>query len=226
MTEVRYGRPMAGQLMVRRQFQRLDVLGRVWVGRLAAEDERGLWLWIPAGSVYHDIAAADGRSFREVPFGQWSATETVMRDLRWDSNVLMLHPPRSGYSLWFFFSPAGEFRQWYVNLEEPAALWRDGDLLGLDTVDQDLDIVVAPDRTWRWKDEEEFADHLGYPDSYWVPDPAAVRAEGDRVVELIDAGEFPFDGTGTDFRPDPAWAALTEMPPGWDRPRAHPREDR
>src|SRR3954464_11704013 len=160
--EVGYGRPMAGQIVVRRQFQRSNVLGRAWVGRLAAEDERGLWLWICAGSAYRDIGAADGRTFREVPFGQWSATATAMRDLRWDSDVLMLHPPRSAYSLWFFFSPAGAFRNWYVNLEEPAVRWRADGLLGLDTVDQDLDIVVDADRGWRWKDEEEFADHLAF----------------------------------------------------------------
>ena len=38
---------------------------------------------------------------------------------------------------------------------------------------------------------------------YWVDDEAAVWAEGRRVVELIEAGAFPFDGTRTDFRPDP-----------------------
>jgi hypothetical protein len=87
-------------------------------------------------------------------------------------------------------------------------------------VDQDLDIVVAPDRNWRWKDEEEFAAHLAHPEVYWVPDPDAVRAEGERLVKLVEAGEFPFDGTGTDFRPDPGWAVPTGMPAGWDRPRA------
>lgn len=225
MAEVGYRRPMAGQIMVRRQFQRADLLGRAWVGRSVGEDERGRWLWIARGSVYRDIAAADGRAFREVPFGEWHATGKVMRDLRWDSDVLMLHPHRGAYSLWFFFAAGGAFRSWYVNLEEPVVGWRDGDLLGLDTVDQDLDILVDAERGWRWKDEEEFADHLAHPDSYWVPDPVAVRAEGRRVTKLIDAGEYPFDGTGTDFRPDPSWEALTEMPAGWDRPRARVMED-
>ena len=49
----------------------------------------------------------------------------------------------------------------------------------------------------------------------------AVRrvAEGQRVVKLISAGEFPFDGTRTDFRPDPSWT-VSHPVPGWDRPRA------
>jgi hypothetical protein len=48
----------------------------------------------------------------------------------------------------------------------------------------------------------------------------AVRAEGERVVGLIEKGEYPFDGTGTDFVPDPQWTVPEELPAGWDGPRA------
>jgi hypothetical protein len=126
----------------------------------------------------------------------------------------------SDYSVWFFFTPDGGFANWYVNLERPAVRWDDGDVAGIDTVDYDLDLVIEPDRSWRWKDEQEFVDHLAVPDVYWVDDEAAVRAAGERVVKLVEAGEFPFDGTGCDFRPDPAWPVLPTLPPGWDRPRA------
>jgi hypothetical protein len=90
---------------------------------------------------------------------------------------------------------------------------------GIDTVDQDLDIVVEPDLTWRWKDEEEFADHLAHPEAYWVDDPEAVWAEGRRVVQLIEAGAHPYDGARASFRPDPEWAVPSVLPTGWDRPR-------
>jgi protein associated with RNAse G/E len=190
---------MIGQLMVRRQFHRGEMLGRAWVGHLAREDQRGIWLWV-----------ADGSALREV---------------QWSSDMLVLHPRAGSYSVWFFFWPDGTFRDWYVNLEEPAVRWDDGHLAGLDTVDQDLDIVVAPDRSWRWKDEVEFLEHLAHPEVYWVPDPDAVRAEGERLVKLIEAGEFPFDGTGVDFRPDAGWTVPTDMPVGWDRPRANAEEE-
>ena len=45
------------------------------------------------------------------------------------------------------------------------------------------------------------------------------RASGSS--KLVEAGDFPFDGTRTDFRPDPAWTVPTALPAGWDRPRAH-----
>ena len=216
---------MIGQLMVRRQFHRGELLGRAWVGHLAREDQRGLWLWVADGSALRDIGAADGRLFREVPFGEWGRTAKAMREVHWSSDMLVLHPRAGAYSVWFFFWPDGTFRDWYVNLEEPAVRWNDGHLAGLDTVDQDLDIVVAPDRSWRWKDEVEFLEHLAHPEVYWVPDPDAVCAEGERLVKLIEAGEFPFDGTGVDFRPDPGWTVPTDMPVGWDRPRAYAEEE-
>ena len=60
---------------------------------------------------------------------------------------------------------------------------------------------------------------MGRAEHYWVRDEAAVWAEGRRVIKIAEAGEFPFDGTWTDFRPDPSWP-IPELPPGWDRPVA------
>ena len=79
---------------------------------------------------------------------------------------------------------------------------------------------MVPDRSWEWKDEDELEERLAYPDHYWVRDAAPVRAEGQRMAQLVDAGAFPFDGTWCDFRPDPSWTLLEELPAGWERPRA------
>jgi len=233
-------------LILRRQFMRDDLLARAWVGRVVADDEHGLWLWVPAGSVWADIGAADGRSFREVPFADWGHTPKTMRTGTWQGSMLMLHPPDAYWSVWLQFAPDGAFRSWYVNLEEPVTRWDDGaagaddpgwatdaaagdtgagaqgggGAAGVDTVDYDLDIVVGPDLRWSWKDEDEFAAHLAVPGVYWVDDEAAVRAAGERAVRLVEAGSFPFDGTRTDFRPDPLWTVPTRLPAGWDRGRA------
>ncbi len=195
-------------------------LARVWVGHVAADDDRGLWLWFASGSAWRSVGAADGRAFRDVPFEDWNRVEHALHALSWTGDVLMLHPPGGAYSVWFFFR-GDRFTGWYVNLERPGARWTNDDgLAGIDTVDYDLDVVVAPDRSWRWKDEDEFVAHLALPDTYWCDDEAAVRASGAEVVALVEAGSFPFDGTGCDFRPDPRWTVPTELPAGWDRPRA------
>ena len=57
-----------------------------------------------------------------------------------------------------------------------------------------MDVVVSPDRSWHWKDENEFAHHLAHPDAYWVDDAEAVHAAGERAIKLVETGEFPFDG--------------------------------
>jgi hypothetical protein len=204
-----------GELVVRRHFMRGDLLARVWVGRVVCDDRRGLLLWIADGSAYRDIGAADGRRFREVPFGEWATTPKALRPLTWRGDLLILHSPGDPWSVWFPFGPDGAFLGWYVNLELPAVRWRGG----VDTVDHDLDVVVAPDRSWRWKDEDELREHLRHPDTYWVDDAEAVWADGHRVVKEIETGAFPFDGSWTDFRPDPAWGVPAELPPGWDAPR-------
>ena len=210
-----------GEIVLRRHYMRDDLLSRVWVGRVVADDEHGLWIWVAVGSPFLDIGAADGRSFRQIPFSRWLATPKALLPRTWlPGSALMLHPHGAAHSVWLGFTADGTFRDWYVNLEEPVTRWRDGRLSGVDTVDQDLDVVVGPDRGWRWKDADEFADHLTVPEAYWVDDPEAVWAEGKRVIEQVEAGGFPFDGTRTDFRPDPEWTTPAEVPPGWDRPRA------
>jgi hypothetical protein len=191
--------------------------------RVVSDDDRGLLLWLARGSVIGVEMAADGRPIRSMPFAEWVGLEHQVVEATWQGpGILKFLPPDVDHSVWFFFDDAGRFAGWYVNLEERAVRWDDGDVAGVDTVDQDLDIVVAPDRTWRWKDEEEFAERLVLPDHYWVPDEAAVWAEGRRVIKRIEAAEFPFDGTWIEFVPDPTWPVPRTLPPGWDRPPAPP----
>src|SRR5918994_389551 len=156
-----------------------DLLARAWVGRVVSDDERGLQLWVPDGSPYKNIGAADGRTFREVPFAEWGATAKALETLPWHGSALMLHPPGDPWSVWLWCGPSG-FRGWYVNLELPAVRWAGG----VDTIDYE----------------------------------AAVRADGWRAVERIEAGAFPFDGTWTDFVPDPSWGVPVELPAGWEAP--------
>jgi hypothetical protein len=72
--------------------------------------------------------------------------------------------------------------------------------------------VVAPDRTWVWKDEDEMAERIGWPHYFDQDGADRSRAEGERLIELVEAGEYPFDGTYTDFRPDPAWQSPRRRP--------------
>lgn len=188
-------------------------------GRVVSDDDRGLLIWVALGSVIAVERSVDGRGPRDMPFAEWAVQRFEPRLATWQGpGVLRLFPPGAAHSVWFFRDYAGAFKNYYVNLEEPAIRWDDGDVAGIDVIDQDLDIVATPDLAWEWKDEDEFAERLALPDHYWVPDEAAVWAEGRRVIKQIEAAEFPFDGSFTGFQPNPSWLTPTELPPGWDRP--------
>jgi len=199
----------AGQVILRR-YVRAD--RNIWVQpmRVVADDPAGLLLWHPVGSQYAMLIDEDGRSLHDVPLEE--LRHPVLTKVTWSGHdVLVFMPPRSAYSVWWFFD-GHRFAGWYVNLEDPyrRRAW------GVETADHVLDIVVGPDRRWRWKDEDEFVDRtgrVGYHDEHRA---AAIRAEGERLARLAEEGAFPFDGTHADFRPDPSWPSPLHLPADWD----------
>jgi hypothetical protein len=207
-----------GDVVLRRFFQH-HRLSRALATRVVSHDEQGLLLWTGTGYPSQEMVMADGRSLHDVTFQELITSPRVLRPKSWPGDGLIWHSTATPYAVWWFFDATGRHTTWYVNLEVPGVAWRDGGAAGIDTVDWDLDIVVQPDRTWEWKDEDEFVEGLAYGDLYWVKDEAEVRTAGAHAVKLIEAGEFPFDGTWSSYRPDPSWAVPPRFPAGWDRPR-------
>ena len=165
--------PGRGQSLHRNFMRRHDLLAWVLAGRVVADDERGLLLWIArgtpvAGEVRRRRARASaGDAVRRV--GRRTAVPRCAPGTWHGPGVLKFLPAgrrrtRCGGSA----TTTARFTGWYVNLEEPGVRWDDGEVAGVDIVDQDLDIVVGPDRSWQWKDEDEFAERLAFPDHYWV----------------------------------------------------------
>jgi hypothetical protein len=203
---------------VLRRYWRAGRIGFLNAMRVVADDHRGLWLWQPIGGPYWRLRLPDGRTHHDVTIDRFGDAPLV--EEAWaGSAVLVLMPPGRAWSVWWFFAPDGTFEGWYGNLEDPYARWDDGTVAGVDTTDHALDLWIEPDRSWRWKDEDELAERTGHP-LYWTAAGAAgIRAVGAELARLAEAGTFPFDGAMCDFRPDPAWP-LPTRPAGWDRPRA------
>ncbi|SCL30160.1 Protein of unknown function [Micromonospora nigra] len=206
-----------GRLVVHRNVRR----GRIgWVrpARVVSDDERGLLLWVARDTPVASEVTEAGLGMRAVPFTEWISSSYRLAEGRWSGPPLLKFlPTGAAHSVWWFRGDDGRFVGWYVNLEETGVRWDDGTLAGVDVVDQDLDVLVRPDRGWEWKDEDEFVERLAFPEHYWVSDPDAVRAEGKRVIARAEAGEFPFDGTWCDFVPPDGWTTPDRLPPGWDR---------
>ncbi|MFG2039944.1 DUF402 domain-containing protein [Dactylosporangium sp. NPDC048998] len=212
----------AGREVLYRDFRGDGELVLVMPQRVVSDDERGLLTWRPIGTPWLFRRTADGRDRREVPFRERHTVQWRLAPMVWGGlHVLHLFRPGRAHSVWWMFDPDFILRRWYVNLEAPPARWDDGadGTAGVDTFDHALDIVVEPDRAWRWKDEGEYLERVGHP-AYWTSAQAAgIRAEGERVAADVEAGAFPFDGTWRDFRPGPSWPVPRLPERGWDRRR-------
>jgi len=110
--------------------------------------------------------------------------------------VLALMKPCDAYSIWHFWKgDERRFAGWYVNMQEPFR--RDG--LSYLTQDQELDIWIEPDGTWRWKDEQDLEDWVGRG-RFTREEVTEIRRVGEQVVEA-----WPFPTGWEDWEPDPAW---------------------
>jgi hypothetical protein len=94
-------------------------------------------------------------------------------------HILSLTRRGDAHSLWHFWDEEWTFVCWYVQLHAPMRE-TDG---ALETTDHALDVLVEPDGTWRWKDEDDLAEcvRLGI---FTPEEAAAVRTEGERVIAV------------------------------------------
>lgn len=132
--------------------------------------------------------------------GEWELVPGVWRY----GHTLFLHVPGQWQATWVRWTADWEFDGWYVNLQEP--LWRTR--WGFDIRDLQLDIVVAADRSWRWKDEADFERSI----DCGMISPASAektrRAAADALA-AIEAGSWPYCDVWRDWRPQLDWTTPT-----------------
>ena len=132
------------------------------------------------------------------------------------THVLMLVKPGEAHSVELMHAATtGDFLCWYVNLQEPLRRTP----LGFDTMDQALDVVISPDKArWRWKDEDEFAE-MAALGLFTQKDVAAIRAEGEKVIQRAEANQAPFCDGWENWQPPDHWE-IPEFPESQDWRRA------
>ena len=126
---------------------------------------------------------------------------------QWSALFLIL--PGEWRATWLRWTPDWDFLGWYVNLQEPIRRTP----VGFDVRDLDLDVVVDPQRQWRWKDEDELE---GAVEAGVISAAVAerTRAEGIAAIADVEAGAWPFTEEMSNWRPDGAWPqpTLPEVP--------------
>ena len=170
--------------------------------RFVADDDGRFALYCEPGNrgKLMKQASADGRYL-----GAWARGDAPA-DWIWErAHVVRLMADGGAHTTEVWWDEDWSFLGWYVNLQAPLCIHG----TFFDTTDWALDVVVDPDGTWRWKDEDDLAEAvaLGVFDDARA---AAVRAEGARVI-----AERPWPTGWEDWRPPPEWTPLP-LPEGWD----------
>ena len=132
----------------------------------------------------------------------------------WETNrILIFLEPEKYYSPFLFWNQATDkFLFYYINFQLPYRRCH----CGFDTLDLDLDIVIQPDHSWKWKDVDEYEAGIreGGIQPEWM---SAIEACKPEVLERIRRRAYPLDGSWNSWRPDPAWEPPT-LPAGWRDP--------
>jgi hypothetical protein len=205
---------VAGETVVLREVWR----GKLWAARpliVVDDSDEQLVLWCPIGTNRKVPASPPTRPrpatraehvTTALALGDW-----VFADHEWDVSTLWLIKPDSWHATWVSFLPDGSHLGWYINFQEPVQRTANG----IQAMDLMLDILVSPDRTWRWKDQDEF-DSVIAAGLYDEATALAVRREAESVIRKIEAHAPPFDSGWLDWQPSPAWR-IPVLPAGWEQ---------
>lgn len=184
------------------------------------DDDDYVAYFIAAGTSMKGQATADGRKLsRDTPFVERERAIGGLADVTWRTNdALVLWKPGWMHATSLFWrTGTSDFVGYYGNIQAPLVRTE----RGFDSADYLLDVVIDPDLTTHWKDEDEWEearDHGLLP----LVLLDQVRAEGDRIMAMAAARDWPFDGSLIHWRPDPLWG-VPQLPANWADGLAYPR---
>jgi hypothetical protein len=191
--------------------------GDVILRRELLNDGRS-WMEVPVIVVRDDAGLLATHIPTDAPFrfppGDWPTADGLhpwAGKERWHGQgVLMLQRPDEAHAVWLFWQgKQREFRGWYVNLQRPFSRTAHG----YDTQDLELDIWIPVGASWRWKDEE-LLDVRVREGRFTAEQVDAIRESGRQIAAELDAGRRWWDGSWSEWKPDPEWPT-PEFDPAW-----------
>ena len=131
----------------------------------------------------------------------------------WRTNrLLLLLESEKYYSIMHFWDHASnEFLCYYINFQLPFK--RNAD--SVDTLDLDLDIIIRPDLSFLWKDEDDYQkaiDH-GVISPEWIQGIDGAKKE---IFDKLERRQYPFDRYWLNWMPDPSWSP-PKLSVNWDK---------
>lgn len=179
-----------------------------WPCRIVEDRDDLVALFIAAGSPYKAGPKRTAAEKRRQPRLHLPPDEDI-----WRNDTLRLMFPERSHSVSMFWRAEADARtllKYFVNMEEPFRRTA----VGFDTQDHTIDIEVAPDLAWHWRDEAELANHVA--EGYYTAELAkAARLEGTQAIRAIQRLEHPCTRGWPEWTPPPEWH-VPSFVVGWD----------
>lgn len=184
------------------------LLSHVWPVVVAEDSQDLVALYVRNGTPTLRRTGLDGSPLdRSLPYEERASTPWRLGPGAWyGSSCLQLHRAHEPCAWWRWLDGSG----WYVNLQEPLRRTE----IGFDTTDHVLDLVVAPDGSWQWKDEDEFEAAIRV-DRFTRDEAARARRAGEAAAAAVEARAWPFDSDWIDWQPETNWTIPTHLPEDW-----------
>jgi hypothetical protein len=197
-----------GDIVVLRYITTDGRIEMCWPCRVVVDRDDLVALFIAAGSPYKAGPKRTAAEKRRQPRVQLPPDEYV-----WRNDTLRLMLPGRLHSVSMFWAlQSGQRRllKYFVNMEEPFRRTA----VGFDTQDHTLDIEVSAELDWRWRDEQEMANHVSA--GFYTPElAAAARAEGERAIDAICSRSHVCMQGWADWQPASEWERAGFID-GWD----------
>lgn len=145
---------------------------------------------------------------------RWDFTDDdwQLAEFTWHTNrVLSILEPEKYYSIMHFWDhTSAEFLGYYVNFQQPFTRSH----CGVDSLDLDLDLIIDPDLSFKWKDEDDYqaAINHGLISKEWINGIEDAKTE---VFEKLEKRAYPFNGAWLDWKPDPQQSNC-RLPANWN----------
>jgi hypothetical protein len=208
MAARRNGRFRYGDAVVLRYITTGGRIEMCWPCRVVEDRDDVVALFIAAGSPYKARPKKSAMEKRRQPRTPLPPDEYI-----WRHDTLRLMLPGRSHAVLIFWSGDGDARRllkYFVNMEEP----RRRTAIGFDTQDHTLDIEVTPELGWRWRDEEELANHVA--EGFYTAELArAARVEGERVIDAMQRLDHECMRGWPKWNPPPEWH-IPAFAEGWD----------
>ena len=136
-----------------------------------------------------------------------------LENYAWRTNrLLILLEPNTYYSTMFFWrADSNDFLLYYINFQLPFQRSH----CGIDTLDLDLDLIINPDFSFRWKDEDDYQKAIDH--EVIMPEwTQAIEISKKEIFYKIEKRQYPCDGSWLNWMPDPDWLP-PKLPKNWDK---------